>query len=262
MSASIIALLLPLVLAGTEAPLAVAHKIIAARCVACHDGDSVLDLRAPTPADEVRTWTKILEMVESSRMPPPGKAGAPEQRFPMDPAMRRTLVRAVSGILGAAIEPAPRVRHLSNRVWGSVVRELAGASLPAERVTALLQPLADLGALTGNDEIAPQHQLALDGISDAVCGAVYDAEHRDPAEARGLEAALRRARGPELRRIVEDVERRVLLAASPGAARDADEALVRAVYKKTGRARDAWTALCVSLLAGPRLLHTAYVEAR
>jgi hypothetical protein len=247
------------VLAGLQARDEV-PRIVRLSCVRCHNADNVLDLRVLPDAEEKGTWARILDMVESYRMPPPKSMGAPEERFPLDPRQRGILVEGIRAMLGDAID-MQFPPHLSAKVWRSIVKEVVGPLIPEKKLDAMLDafdPPADLTPIQATD------QLFLNTTSREVCTAIARADLAKPAgKRRYLRAESGSASGSP-----KDAELVVpLFEAVYGEPPDAErlaagQKTLRAFRQVSKDIRTAWIGLCTSYLAGPQLLYLSYVQER
>src|SRR5689334_14872136 len=62
-------------------------------CVSCHDGDSSLDLRTPPSRNDTGSWLRIVDGVESYRMPQLDSDNSLSEHFPLDPSERYDFVQ-------------------------------------------------------------------------------------------------------------------------------------------------------------------------
>jgi hypothetical protein len=229
--------------------------LIREHCVRCHDDRNDLDLRTlPVETDTVR-WSKMLEMVESSRMPPPVRSGAIERRFPLDPSSRQELVDAIHHLLGAKSDPPPDARRMPYTVWATVVTALARPALTPSQVSATL---AEYGFYTAvPDPITPQDQVSLTRAGEAVCRQVARVEAANPRTLLGRIASRGRPGPREADELVTALYLRAIGDRPPPPELEDGRKLLARV---TTRWPEPWIALCVSLLSGPRLLYLANWE--
>src|SRR5262249_29876853 len=76
------ALLVLLIAPAAKAATPAVDRLLHDHCAGCHDDSSTLDLRAVPPESDKRTWMRILEMVQSFKMPPPPKSRSLAGHFP------------------------------------------------------------------------------------------------------------------------------------------------------------------------------------
>ena len=148
-------------------------------CSACHDGDvQQPDLTTPPPVHDVTRWSRILEMLETSRMPPP-REGEIAAHYPLDPQDRRAMILDVEALLGAALAERPRPRHLPADAWASVARAVA-AHVPAAELDPILDGVDALFA--SDDAIWPAELLELEDKSRAICEAASSTAQPKPTD--------------------------------------------------------------------------------
>jgi hypothetical protein len=236
-------------------------RIVKDSCVRCHDETNDLDLTTLPPETEKQTWLRVFEMVESSRMPPPAKSGSIEKRFPLDPAVRHQLLDGVSRILGAMIDVQPRVRHISNDVWLSILTEVASPIVAQDKLSPII---ASAKGPWPPSEIPAVMQVKIDVTSQAVCDAMADAELTRAPKARTLLGALSgqtksQPSAKEAQQLATALHRATFGVDPTGRELQERVALLSKVAKTSGR-REGWLALCSAELSGPQLLYLSYAQ--
>ena len=106
----------------------ISHPIMARHCTSCHnaaDKKAGLDLDifyyAPSVVARGETWTRIIELVETGEMPPPGKPR-------MSQAEKDSFIFIINKVLNGALQdpdPGPSViRKLSHREYTYTIKDL------------------------------------------------------------------------------------------------------------------------------------------
>lgn len=229
-------------------PFRIAEVFIKRHCSGCHDADSALDLRtAPKPQDR-KTWSAILDAVESGQMPlPPEEAeglwkGPGETPPPLNQELRQELIKVIAAMVSSEEAPPPRTQLLlAPSEWLLIVREVALAFMTDEEVSVLLAPRSDF-PLEGRS-----HMLAAD-----VCSRIADLELRKPNEERKLLRDWPQDNAEPSPAAVKAMVRRMsgLVYQRETSAGEVEqgEARFRRFQRVTGRAREATVALCTSYL--------------
>jgi hypothetical protein len=227
---------------------------IEAHCVRCHDSDNTLDLTVLPAASASEVWMKILEKVESSKMPPPRRDGTVAERFPLDPAERARFLSAVSSLLGPLVDRPVPPAPIPQDIWRSLGSNLASGVVPPEVVRKILGPSLPSGGL-----MTPQYQRAITNTSLALCRALATADLGRPPQKRMLlgqtpaEARFDPRRGSALARVL--LRRTFGTDAEPETLRE--EVTLMAVVGKTAPWPEPWIAACVALLSGPATMFLA-----
>lgn len=212
-------------------------------CVRCHNGEvEDLDLRKlPAPTD-VATWSRMLEKVETSKMPPP-ESGSVAAHFPLDPEERRRLVADLQGQLVGHLDEHVRPLHVTPLYWAQRVTAVF-PQVSLDRIEAYFG--ARGVALSTPDAIWPFEQLGLEDISRDVCQAAY------PGATRKLKKRPARW-SPEIAEATRvALEEAVFGAAAAG---PSSTGLVGARTYQQG-----WIRTCAVTLASVRMLHEHYLD--
>jgi hypothetical protein len=227
--------------------------LVAEHCARCHDDNNALDLRALPAETDVRRWAQMLEMLESSKMPPPIRTGSFEKRFPLDPAVRGEMIDAVAALLGASADAPPSALHIKNAYWLDTVRELAAPILSPEKLKQVL----NAKIVTFYPPMTPIYLVRLDTVSANVCSALAEAESSRSAAERTLMATLptsmERLSTQRANRVVGALFTAVFGEQPTAADLTRGRELLTDLKRDTPSWAVAWTGLCASYLSGAKL---------
>jgi hypothetical protein len=211
-------------------------ELVRAHCLECHDETHDLDLRTLPAPEDSSAWRSIYQQVYAQRMPPP-KEGQVEERFPLDPAVRRRILTLIAPLLARAAParpPAPRM--LRPAEWDAVALEVAGA-FGVELSRFFMVPYSGAG---GADPVA--NRWFLERRAQVACAELAEKAPNRPEVGALFAAVFQAPADPATLAAAEAVER-------------------RAAADERGEA-DPWIAVCTFFLTHPRLLFSLAPEAR
>lgn len=239
--------------------LAALDKLVSAHCIRCHDADSILDLRELPSRTDVKTWSRMLTLLEESKMPPPARTGTIAERFPLDPAVREEMIDLIGQLLGSNVTMRIRPLHLGTRVWTQILKDLAKGIVSPARMDVVLEAGGRSGAGPQNLIQAP-YQLYLDRLSLALCTEIDQVEAKAPAISRKLVPALSKTSRAAVTAWSGEAVRllQTALLREPPEAKTLDEERERlnSLYKLVKNADGAWMAYCTETLSGPQLQYS------
>ena len=175
------------------------RRVLAARCVACHEGEAPagrFDLAAllrDDPAGHRRAWRRVAERVEDGEMPPPDEPPLPvADREPLTRAIRA----ALAGGVAAPDDPGPALlRRLSRDEYARTIRNLFGVAFDAAAAAGIPDESQGSGFANRADVLglAPalmeKYFAASDAVLDGVLAATPPPPPRQPKPAPKPQAA-------------------------------------------------------------------------
>jgi hypothetical protein len=222
-------------------------QIIHKSCGPCHkSSEDILDLSSLPAESDGRTWMKILDMVESNKMPPPARFGPIEKRFPLDPAVRSKLIEEVSRILGAAIDRS--WPEDLNQSWPSVIEDFAGPYLEPKQLEELKRRFGG----------SPDEPAVMDLFTLSVCEAVAKADGARPPRSRRLTLPS----GARLTASVEQLFDAVYLQEPTRQDVDRGVKQLQQFHLSVNSWTKSWALLCAWYLGGPQTTFWSTHEAR
>ena len=128
---------------------------------------------------QVQTWKKIWSRLNDHSMPPPARKGAVQRRFPLDPSVRTSAVRAIATMLGSTLDGRIAPRRMSHETWLAVARDVGGLVLGSEKVEQIVDKnVARRGFLAKQTPRGHSvtYLLAIERASEELCRGVVSAE--------------------------------------------------------------------------------------